>query len=173
MLERRLWDCFATVLRADEHPVLIVPTSQPLFPAADLGWLGPLVAYLAGWLLRQTELTIKSCATPPNKGFWAAWVFENAVTSEGADEAQGVPMSLIRSRSKGGLKMPSLKLYEFVVHVETECLFLLSESMLFQHGQTLLRPFFSQHASVSHSFEPLVTRGPWRRGAPKKIPQLF
>jgi hypothetical protein len=136
LLERRLWDCFSTALRADEHPVLIVPTSQPLFPAADLGWLGPLVAYLAGWLLRRTELTIKSCATPPNKGFWAAWVFENAVTSEGADEAQGVPMSLIRSRSKGGLKMPSLKLYEFVMHVETACLFLLSESMLFQHGKT-------------------------------------
>ena len=38
LLERRLWDCFSTALRADEHPVLIVPTSQPLFPAADLGW---------------------------------------------------------------------------------------------------------------------------------------
>ena len=154
LLERRLWDRFTTALRADEHPKLVVPLAQPL-KKEDEVWLGPLLAYLAGWLLRRVDLAIKSAATPPSKPFWLAFVLEHSTTI-GAENAVGVPLSLIQSRSRGGLRIPSFKLYTFVVHVEMACMSLLSEQMLFLHGNTHVQKVLEAILESAHIRESFV-----------------
>jgi len=52
LLERRLWYLFSAALRHSEHPVLVVPAAVPLLEE-DVHWLGPLLAYLAGWAFEQ------------------------------------------------------------------------------------------------------------------------
>jgi hypothetical protein len=52
LLERRLWYLFSAALRDSDHSALVVPAAVPLLEA-DVHWLGPLLAYLAGWAFEQ------------------------------------------------------------------------------------------------------------------------
>jgi hypothetical protein len=135
LLERRLWDLFSAALRDSEHPVLVVPAAAPL-PEADVHWLGPLLAYLAGWLLRQIDLALRSAVCPPNKTFWVAWRSSNSVTES---EAEGVPLGMIKIESRGGLLLPSPELNDFVRHLECACSALLSEDAVLLRGQRHVR----------------------------------
>ena len=159
LAETRLFDLFAGALRDDEHPNLVVPAASSL-PEADLHWLGPLLAYLAGWLLRQVDLALQSAACPPNKAFWVSWRSSNTVT---VSEADGVPLSLIQSRSRGGLLLPSLPLYAFVSHVEFACMATLSESALFVHGQTHVRKVREAILASGHIRASFVTTTKYAR----------
>ena len=146
LAETRLFGIFADALRDDEHPALVVPAASPL-PEADSHWLGPLLAYLAGWLLRQVDLALQSAACPLNKAFWVSWRSSNTVTES---DAVGVPLSLIQYRSRGGLLIPSFPLYAFVSHVEQACMANLSEIALFVRGQTHVRKVWEAILVSSH-----------------------
>ena len=59
----RLWYLFSAALRDSEHSALVMPAAVPLLEA-DVNWLGPLLAYLAGWAFEQ-KININI-----NESFW-------------------------------------------------------------------------------------------------------